>query len=286
MKILIIQEAGRNEPNKEFREALNFHRSFQKLGIDSVVWGLNYENFKIPYSEISKDCDVIFLLENYEIGGWVPDLSKEKKLKLFWSIDSHCVPTTHFTTANKHNIDIVLYAVYNHGKLFGNKKTVYFPNAYPDDLIYPINSVKKIYDVGFCGSILNRESYFSLLSNNFNFRKDIFVIGNKMVETINSYKIHFNKNLSDDINFRTFETLGCKTFLITNPTPGIDELFEIDKHLVVYNNNNELIEKVKYYLNNENERKLIEEQGYEFVKSNHSYFERSKQLLKIIEEHV
>jgi len=286
MKILIIQEAGRNEPNKEFREAQNFHRSFQKLGIESVVWGLNYNNFNIPYSEISKDCDVIFLLENYETGGWVPDLSKEKKLKLFWSIDSHCVPTTHFSTANKHDIDIVLYAVYNHGKLFGNRKTIYFPNAYPDDLIYPINTVEKIHDVGFCGSILNRESYFSLLSNNFNFKKDIFVIGDKMVETINSYKIHFNKNLSDDINFRTFETLGCKTFLITNPTPGIDKLFEIDKHLVVYNNNNELIEKVRYYLNNENERKLIEEQGYEFVKSNHSYFERTKQLLKIIEEHV
>ena len=64
MKILIIQEAGRNEPNKEFREAKNFHRGFQKLGIDSVVWGLNHENFNIPYNEISKDCDVIFLLEN------------------------------------------------------------------------------------------------------------------------------------------------------------------------------------------------------------------------------
>lgn len=286
MKILIIQEAGRNEPNKEFREAKNFHRSFQKLGIDSVVWGLNYENFNIPYSEISKDCDVIFLLENYETGGWVPDLSKEKKLKLFWSIDSHCVPTVHFNTVKNHNIDIVLYAVYNHGKLFGNRKTIYLPNAYPDDLIYPIDGIEKTNDVGFCGSILNRQSYLNLLSNNFNFKNDIFVLGNKMVETINSYKIHFNRNLSDDINFRTFETLGCKTFLITNQTPGLEELFEIDKHLVVYKNNDELIEKIKFYLENENERALIENQGYDFVKSNHTYFQRAKQIVKIIKEHV
>jgi spore maturation protein CgeB len=74
--------------------------------------------------------------------------------------------------------------------------------------------------------------------------------------------------------------------LITNPTPGINELFEIDKHLVVYKNNDELIEKIKYYLDNKNERKLIENQGYEFVKENHTYFQRAKQILKIIEENV
>ena len=170
--------------------------------------------------------------------------------------------------------------------LFGSRKTIYLPNAYPDDLIYPINEIEKINDVGFCGSILNRQSHLNLLSNNFNFKNDTFVLGQKMVKTINSYKIHFNRNLSDDINFRTFETLGCKTFLITNPTPGINELFEIDTHLVVYKNNNELIEKIKYYLDNENERKLIENQGYKFVKENHTYFQRAKQIVKIIEENV
>ena len=56
-----------------------------------------------------------------------------------------------------------------------------------------------------------------------------------------------------------------------------------NKHLVVYKNNDELVEKIKYYLDNENERKLIENQGYKFVKENHTYFQRAKQIINIAE---
>ena len=59
MKILIIQEKGRNAGNLEYREALNLSRALKKLNIESIVWGLNYDNFKIPFEEISKDCDTL-----------------------------------------------------------------------------------------------------------------------------------------------------------------------------------------------------------------------------------
>ena len=55
MKILIIQEKGRRKQNENFRESLNFQRAFQKLNIETIVWGLNYPNFNIPFNEISKD---------------------------------------------------------------------------------------------------------------------------------------------------------------------------------------------------------------------------------------
>ena len=38
-----------------------------------------------------------------------------------------------------------------------------------------------------------------------------------MVDAINSYYIHFNRNIGDDINYRTFETTGCKTLLFRLP---------------------------------------------------------------------
>lgn len=37
MKILIIQEKGRHLKNQEFREALNFKRAFDRMGVDCVV---------------------------------------------------------------------------------------------------------------------------------------------------------------------------------------------------------------------------------------------------------
>jgi hypothetical protein len=45
MNILLIQENGRHEENREFRECFSLHRGFKKLGINSTVWGLGHENF-------------------------------------------------------------------------------------------------------------------------------------------------------------------------------------------------------------------------------------------------
>jgi hypothetical protein len=283
MKILIIQEKGRNVDNLQYREALNLHRSLGKLDVDSVVWGLNYDNFSTPFEEISKDCDAIVLLENYEVNNWVPNLSNFKGIKLFWSIDSHCIPQQHTNTCDKHNIDIVLNAVYGDEKHF-QQKCIYFPNAYPDDLIYPMG-IEKTIDVGFCGNWLNRKQWVDWIENNgISVKKDIFVIGNEMVKAINSFKIHFNRNITHDINYRTFETLGCKTLLLTNYTPGLETLFTIGKNIVVYDGELDLIDKIKYYLENDKEREEMAQRGYDHVKANHTFLNRAEQLMKIINE--
>lgn len=282
MNFLLIQEKGRHPANQNFREAQNLKRSIIKLGHQAEVWGLNYENFIIPFDKFEKDCDVIILLENYEVNGWLPDLSKSKKFKIFWSIDSHCVPQQHVETCNNHKIQLVLCAIENHQILFKKQQTLWFPNAYPDDLIDYKPEIEKKYDIGFCGNYLNRKSWIDLIKTKYKLKEDIFVIGQEMVNAINSYKIHFNRNLADDINFRTFETLGCKTMLITNYTPGLEKLFDFDKHLAVYNSENDLLEKIGFYLNNSDKLNEISNAGYEHVKSNHSYMVRAKQLIEFI----
>ena len=284
MKVLIIQERGRNKGNLEYREALNMHRALSRLGVDSVVWGLNYSNFKTPFNEISKGCDAILLLENYEINNWLPNLSRFRGLKIFWSIDSHCVPQQHIKVCDKHKINLVLNAVYGHEKYF-KQKCVYFPNAYPDDLINPIKGIEKSVDIGFCGNWNNRQEWIIHMDKNgINVKKDIKVIGDEMVKRINTYKIHFNRNIGDDINFRTFETMGCDTFLLTNKTSGLEELFTIGENIIVYDDKKDLVEKVKYYLENDLERQEISKKGYVHVKRNHTYLNRAKQLVKIIKE--
>jgi spore maturation protein CgeB len=281
MKILIIQEKGRHEKNWQFRESLNFQRAFQKIGVESVVWGLNYPNFNITFEEVSKDCDILLCIENYN-NGWLPNMINFKGLKLFWSIDSHCVPQQHVTTCDSNKFDIVLNAIESHSKYFYNQKCYYLPNAYPDDLIYYKPEISKTVDVGFCGNWVNRQDWILSIPN---IKKDIMVIGDDMVNNINSFKIHFNRNMADDINYRTFETLGCKTFLLTNYTENLDKLFNIGEHLVTYNTKEDLNDKIRYYLNNPDLLNKISNAGYEHVRKNHTYLNRAYEILQIIKEY-
>ena len=286
MKILIIQENGRHLENRGFRECFNLQRALLRKNIDTVVWGLGHDNFNTPFQQIIKDVDVIILLENYDSNGWLPDLSNINKLKIFWSIDSHMVLMNHITTVVKNKIDIVLNAIESHQNYFKTSKTFYFPNAYPSDLISPIDGVDKNIFLGFCGSLLNRSEILDKLENNFGIKKDIWKLGNEMVKTINGYKIHFNKTLSNDINYRIFETMGCNTLMLTNSTENINTFFNDMENIVIYNNETELFEKLNVLSSDNDLVKKISNSGYELVKNNHTYDNRADVLLKIINDYI
>ena len=103
-----------------------------------------------------------------------------------------------------------------------------------------------------------------------------------MVKSVNEYKIHFNRNISNDINYRTFETTGCGTLLLTNYTPNLERLFKINEEIIVYDNLYDLDDKIQFLLNNEEYRKKIEYNGLLKSKNHHTYDNRSKTLLDII----
>ena len=286
MKILIIQENGRHLENREFRECFNLQRALLRKNVDTIVWGLGHDNFNTPFQQIIKDIDVIILLENYESNGWLPDLSNINKLKIFWSIDSHMVLMNHITTVVKNKIDIVLNAIESHQNYFKTSKTFYLPNAYPSDLISPIDGIDKNTFLGFCGSLLNRSEILDKLENKFGLKKDIWKLGNEMIKTINGYKIHFNKTLSNDINYRIFETMGCNTLILTNYTENINTFFNDMENIVIYNDETELFEKLNILLSDNDLIKKISNSGYKLVKDNHTYDNRADVLLKIISDYI
>lgn len=283
MNFLIIQEAGRHEKNKNFRESLSLSKSLSKIeGNNAIVWGRGYPD-ENKFDEHLEWADAIFILENY-FPDWLPvsKIQNSKKLKIYWSIDSHCVLSNHVELCEKLKINIHLNSTEYYLRFFTHitPKCYWFPNAYPSDLMYPLNIEKNI-DVGFCGNILNRGDWIDTLDN-YNIKKDIFVIGDEMIKAINSYKIHFNRNIANDINYRTFETLGCRTFLLTNYTEGLEKLFDLQKDLVVYTTKEDLKEKVKYYLANPDKRKEIEESGYQAALKKHTYDSRARYLMRIV----
>ena len=259
-------------------------RSLQRAGHECTVWGLNYDNYSIPFEEISKGHDILLSLENYDTG-WHPCVNSFKGLKVFWSIDSHCSLGMHLKHCQKSSYDLLLSSTQSYMGHYKNlvKQCVWFPNAYPSDFIRPHPDVHRVYQIGFCGSsIPQRDAVLDIVSKNFNLKKDTFVIGDDMVKALSSYKIAFNCNISDDINFRTFEATGAGAMLITNYTPNIEKLFVLDKEIVTYRTVDELLQKIDFYSKNEEKRESIASAGFARSFKDHSYDTRVNQIVSII----
>ena len=80
---------------------------------------------------------------------------------------------------------------------------------------------------------------------------------------------------------RIFEGMAYGNLVVTNRIEGLDLLFNEGKHYIGFSDVDELVEKVKYYLNNEDELFEIAEKGYMEVEK-HTYKERIKYVLKTI----
>ena len=81
-------------------------------------------------------------------------------------------------------------------------------------------------------------------------------------------------------NLRLFETTGVGSFLLTDNLPGIDELFEVGKEVETYDSIDECIDKIKYYLLNEEEREKIAKAGQIRTLRDHTYEKRIEKLFE------
>jgi hypothetical protein len=86
---------------------------------------------------------------------------------------------------------------------------------------------------------------------------------------------------------RLFYILGSGSFCLTQWYPRIEEEFTDGKHLVVYKDLQDLVEKCHYWLKpeNENERNLIAKTGCDYVHTECTWDKRIEQLKSIIKHH-
>ena len=105
-----------------------------------------------------------------------------------------------------------------------------------------------------------------------------------MVEAINSYDIHFNLNISNDINYRSFETLGCRTALCTNMNQAYEELgFVNGENCILYNDVRDIPSLLDLYKYEPTVLNRIKDNGYQLSKL-HTYEKRIGLILDFYEE--
>lgn len=91
--------------------------------------------------------------------------------------------------------------------------------------------------------------------------------------------MHYGELLG--VNLRTFEAAGCGAFQIVDWKPNLHEFFEPEKEVATFRTLGELKEKVRYYLEHDQERQEIADRGYRRAHADHTYEHRLRKLLAL-----
>jgi len=160
-------------------------------------------------------------------------------------------------------------------------------------MYYAINAFNKLGASSFINNI-------SLLSRFKNYGdEEVSYYSNKLINAtqppvfgIEMYKVLANAKICFNIhgeiakkcagNIRLFEATGIGTCLITDYKDNMSTLFEIDKEVVTYKNMSDCVDKVKWLLNNPEERNKIAKAGQERALKSHTVKNRVAQVNEII----
>ncbi|MBI1320407.1 MAG: glycosyltransferase [Candidatus Hydrogenedens sp.] len=101
-----------------------------------------------------------------------------------------------------------------------------------------------------------------------------------MATIYNRAKIVVNASFKDDVNMRVFEGIAAGALLLTDRVTGLDALLKDGEHLALYEGEQDLLDKIDYYLSHDAEREAIAAAGRAEVLENHTYARRIESMLR------
>lgn len=110
---------------------------------------------------------------------------------------------------------------------------------------------------------------------------------NEAPKAMKCAKINLNislRSIVTGIPQRAFDIMATGGFLLTNYQADFQDYFEADKDYVYFESVQDLVDKTGYYLEHEDERIAIAQNGYDKVKEYHTYSNRVDEMLRIVNE--
>lgn len=107
---------------------------------------------------------------------------------------------------------------------------------------------------------------------------------NSMPVVFRHSKINLNislRSIRTGMPLRAFDIMGAGGFLLTNYQADFLDYFVPDEDYVYYTDENEILNKIDYFLSHEKERAEIARNGYEKVKAAHTYEHRAEYMLSV-----
>ncbi|MBN2284146.1 MAG: glycosyltransferase family 1 protein, partial [Deltaproteobacteria bacterium] len=77
---------------------------------------------------------------------------------------------------------------------------------------------------------------------------------------------------------RCFAVMGCGGFYLCRRTPGVEHAFAVGEELDVFDGDDEMVEKVRYYLAHDDERRRIAGAGQRRVLAEYTYEKQMKRI--------
>lgn len=130
--------------------------------------------------------------------------------------------------------------------------------------------------------IKNRIPPSSLLYSKFT---DRAVWNEELAKAYSASKIVLNIHSPQTVPImRDFEVTGCGAFLLTDYARSLETMFKPGEEIILYENIEDLKNKVKYYLSHDHERERIAGKGQLRARRDHTYARRMEELISFIEK--
>lgn len=108
----------------------------------------------------------------------------------------------------------------------------------------------------------------------------------ELAKVYSSSKININITLQGEtsLNYRVFEVLASRGFLITDDVADLKENFDVGRELESYKDEDDLVDKIRFYLKYPGISERIIYNGFASVTKRHSYTARAKSILQSIKK--
>ena len=140
-------------------------------------------------------------------------------------------------------------------------------------------------DIKLYGTEWENSKYYKLFMNKCGKIKPIYSDYNLALNSAKIALVFLSKLNNDTYTRRCFEIPATKTMMMAEYTDDLNNMFEQGVDAEYFKNREELLEKVKYYLENENKFNAISENGYtRLIADGHEVKDRCIEILKIYNE--
>jgi spore maturation protein CgeB len=280
VKILCVDKKLVGQKNADWKEGFEFYYAFNKLGYHCDIAGKHCDIPETEIPKIAKNYDLIIISENYpEDTHWEWwDWGSIKTPKLFWAIDTHIKDFRKWI--RRSNIDYVAFNNRRDMHKYNLNNSFWMPYGASSRhhlITYTENKTK---NVVFIGGMLPERKRLCEKHN----IENLQAYGADYILNMQSSKICFNLSMAYDINAKYFEIMASGSFMLTNFNEDFFKYMDCDDYLskCFYNTDDELRDKIDYYLNNDLEREEIAATLKKIVSTNHTYENRANLILNEI----
>lgn len=225
-------------------------------------------------------------------GTRVINIAMDDKLPIHWKTDKLGRMAGAIGLAG--NVDLTLNTSKQAVQLYNKNKLpcIYWPLASDPGVFYSSDS--KQYDIVFVGSNYGyrKKIIKYLLDSGINV--EVFgpgfpsgmISAEKTADVFSKAKIvlgvgyvAYSKKICT-LKLRDFDAMFTGALYITSRNEDLEEIFLEDKHIVYYDSMKSLVDKIKYYLDNEDERCAISTSAMHFALEKHNWIYRIECALK------